>query len=340
MKIKHFLLDKLSFIIFYIILMTFVLGMIFITIDGTATSNLLYTAIVSLILFICFLIYEYIKIRLYYNSAEDSFLEDSLEWINNLPTPITYEQNYSKELLQKAYQQSEKINYSLIQQHRENIEFINMWVHEIKVPVAATQLIISNNLEEPSEMTLTSIKEEIEKIEKFVEQILYYSRISDFSKDYLITSSNMSEIIKTSIKGFKKQFIGKDIAVKLDNIDYIIDTDKKWVSYILDQLLSNALKYTPKNGEIKAYMEETPQEYTLTVEDNGIGIPKDELKRIFDRGFTGTTGRTNRSSTGMGLYLAQNLCQKLGYLITVDSKVNIGSKFTIHFPKWNDYLIK
>lgn len=121
------------------------------------------------------------------------------------------------------------------------------------------------------------------------------------------------------------------------NIDLSIDTDKKWVSYILEQLLSNALKYTPEMGHIKLSMEEGEDEYTLILEDNGIGIPKEDIKRVFDRGFTGSTGRNTRSSTGMGLYLAKSLASKLGLRISVQSEPEKGSIFVVHFPKWDNY---
>ncbi len=340
MSIMSFLKDKVSFFIFYIILMFFLLGIIgFISVENTY-SNLLYAGLVSLTMTISYLGIEYIRKRSYYKALEKRFIENSLEWINSLPKPFNIEQEYNQSLLLKAYEQAAGIKNSMIEHHKENIDFINTWVHEIKVPVAASKLVIDGNMDSSSEAVLRSLKEEIEKIEDYVEQILYYSKIKDFSRDYFITQTNMEQLIKDSVKRHKKQFIARRIGVAFENIAYMIDTDKKWVSYILDQILSNALKYTNDKGQIKLLMEETEDEYRLTVEDNGIGIPKEDIKRVFERGFTGAVGRSNRSSTGIGLYMAQSLAVKLGLSISVQSVPGEGSRFTMHFPKWNDYYIK
>ena len=340
MSIKFFLKDKGSFFIFHIILMFFLLGIIgFISVENTY-SNLLYAGLVSLTMTTSYLGIEYIRKRSYYKALEERFIEDSLEWINNLPKPFNVEQEYNQTLLLKAYEQSVGLKSSQIEQHKENIDFINTWVHEIKVPVAASKLVIDGNIDNSSEEVLRSLKEEVEKIEDYVEQILYYSKIKDFSRDYFIAQTNMEQLIKDTVKRHKKQFIAKRIGVAFENISYMIDTDKKSVSYILDQIVSNALKYTNDKGQIKLLMEETEDEYKLTVEDNGIGIPKEDIKRVFERGFTGTAGRSNRSSTGIGLYMAQSLAVKLGLFISVQSVFGEGTKFTIHFSKWNDYYIQ
>jgi signal transduction histidine kinase len=334
MTLKAYLKDKVLLFIMYFVLMVFVLGMVtFISIDHTS-SNVLYVAFVLLFLLVIYLSIDYLKISSYFKAIDQKVVDHSMEWIPNLPEPISSVTEKYEQYVLKAYKTAQNENEQLILQHKENIEFVNTWVHEIKVPVAAAKLVISNSIDAPNRDVLISVNEEIEKIETFVEQVLYYSKINDFSKDYLIASTNMEPLIKESVKRYKKQFIAKRISIEFGNNDYTIDTDKKWLAYIIDQLLSNALKYTNEFGKIKINMKEVATEYQLAIIDNGVGIRKDEMKRVFERGFTGTTGRLDRSSTGLGLYMAQSLATKLGLSITVSSQLEKGSTFTIHFPKW------
>jgi signal transduction histidine kinase len=169
--------------------------------------------------------------------------------------------------------------------------------------------------------------------------VLYYSRSDNFSKDYIISEVNINKLIKESIKKHSILFIKKHIKLVNEISDtLIVDTDKKWLLFIVDQLVSNALKYTHDDGSISFKASENDKEKLLTIEDNGIGIKAEDLKRIFSSAFTGYNGRNeNLKATGMGLYLSQKLAKKLGHHITLESEYGKGTKVTIHFPKWNDY---
>lgn len=208
-------------------------------------------------------------------------------------------------------------------------EYIEAWVHEIKTPIASTKLILENGESENS----SKISYQIKKIEGYIEQVLYYSKSEDISKDYIIKEFNLSEAVKIAIKNNSKDFINKKIALKLNEIDIMIFSDIKWVSFIINQIIGNSIKYTQKGkGEIRIYTKANVNSNSLIIQDNGIGINKRDINRVFEKGFTGENGRIFGKSTGIGLYLCKSLCEKLGLGIKLESQSNVGTQVEIVFP--------
>lgn len=208
-------------------------------------------------------------------------------------------------------------------------EYIETWVHEIKTPIASTKLILENN---DSEID-SKVSYEIKKIEGFIEQVLYYSKSEDVSKDYIIKEFNLEDAVKIAIRNNSKDFINKRIRLDLHEIDKMIFSDIKWVSFIINQVIGNSVKYTQKGkGSISIYTKENQNSNSLIIEDNGVGINQRDIERVFEKGFTGENGRIFGKSTGMGLYLCKSLCEKLGLGIKIDSKETIGTKVEILFP--------
>ena len=226
----------------------------------------------------------------------------------------------------------------LYEQKKDYEEFITSWVHQVKTPIAVSRLLIENNLNSPNKETLYSLEEELDKIENYIEQALYYSKIDDFSKDYLINEVGLDRLVKEAVKKQAKTFINKKINIEIENTDLVVTTDKKWLSFILDQVLSNALKYTSHGGRIKIHGLIEDKAQKLIIEDNGVGVKSEDLHRVFDKGFTGYNGRENYKSTGIGLYLSKKLARKLGHDITIESKYGEYTKVTIIFPKLLDYF--
>ncbi|QZY55206.1 sensor histidine kinase [Crassaminicella profunda] len=338
MKLKEYLLDKRHFFLFYFILMTFISAVIYL--DHTvkvSISNILYIHFVSFVFLCIYIIVGYLFYKRYYENISEIIEKQDTNVLSALPTPINNEQRLYHNLLYKAYLEEEEKIKALQEEKRDNLEFITSWVHEVKTPIATSRLIIENS-REPYDEVLNSLEEEVDKIEAHVERALYYSRIDAFSKDYFIHEIQLEKVIKDIIKKNAKTFISKGISFKMDNMDATVTTDKKWLSFIIDQILSNSLKYTDKEGSIKIYTQKDKKEKRLIIEDNGIGIKNEDLSRVFNKGFTGHIGRENYQSTGMGLYLAKKLSKKLGHDLTITSEFGKYTKVTIHFPKLIDYF--
>lgn len=208
-------------------------------------------------------------------------------------------------------------------------EYIETWVHEIKTPIASTKLIIENNRNEVT----NKIDFQMNRIEGFVEQVLYYSRSNNVSKDYIIKQINLDLAVRNVIKRNYRDFIHKKIKLDIKDIDEIVHSDGKWVEFIINQIIVNSIKYSnSKEPMISIYSTKKANSVMLTIEDNGAGIIDKDINRVFEKGFTGENGRKFSKSTGMGLYLCEKLCSKLGLKIIIVSEVNKGTKVTLIFP--------
>lgn len=331
------MIDKKHFLFYYVILMTFISVIVYL--DGTMKVNVYNIVYINILAFVCTMIYllvDYYSTYKYYNEIRHTL--DNDEGIHSLPEPEDFKQSLTNRLVTDVYKNQQDKIQTLYGEKRANLEFVTSWVHEIKTPISVIRLLIEDSCDESKEVVLSSIEEEIDKIDNYVEQTLYYSRIDDFSKDYFISDYDLEEIVKSSISKHAKIFISKRIKVEIRNLDLYISTDKKWLSFIIDQILINSLKYTGINGIIRIYAEKNDNEKILFLEDNGIGIKEEDIGRVFDRGFTGHNGRGIYKSTGMGLYLAKELAGKLGHKITAESSYGNYTKVKIHFPKLTDYF--
>lgn len=339
MKFTKFLADRKFSILCYILFMIFMSLVIYL--DGSAKvsiGNILYINLVSSSFFIIYLISRYVYYRSYYKNLFDIVENKRDEIINRLPKAKSYEQRLFHEVLSSLYNEGSSKVQKFYEQKKDYEEFITSWVHQVKTPIAVSRLLIENDSNSLNKDTLSSLEEELEKIENYIEQALYYSKIDDFSKDYLINQVDLDRLIKEAVKKQAKTFINKKINIEIDNIDLEVTTDKKWLSFIIEQILTNSLKYTSQRGKIKIYGIVEDKAQMLTIEDDGIGVRSEDLHRVFDKGFTGYNGRENYKSTGIGLYLSKKLARKLGHDITIESKYGEYTKVTIIFPKLLDYL--
>ena len=211
-------------------------------------------------------------------------------------------------------------------------EYIETWAHEIKTPIASTRLIIDNN-----ENKITkNIEYEMKKVEDYIEQILYYSKSNDAYKDYIIKKISLVSIVRDVIKNNSKDFINKKISVDIDNVDANVYSDGKWLEFIVNQIIGNSVKYCKeREGKITIYSTINTNNIVLIIEDNGIGIVDYDISRVFEKGFTGENGRKFGKSTGIGLYLCNKLCEKLGLGLNLVSIEGEGTKVSIIFPIGN-----
>ena len=205
-------------------------------------------------------------------------------------------------------------------------DYYATWVHQIKAPIAVMNVL----LQQEDTETNQNLKAELFRVEQYVEMALGYVRLDSGTKDLVIAQYPLDEIVRKSIRKYAGQFIRRRIRLIYEGTDQIVLTDEKWLSFIIEQLLSNAVKYTLK-GTVTITVSE---EKKLTVTDTGMGIAPEDLPRIFEKGYTGYNGRMERKSTGIGLYLSQMAAKKLGHQITVESKLGEGSSFTIDLAEY------
>lgn len=193
-------------------------------------------------------------------------------------------------------------------------------------------MIIENNKNEITK----SIEEELTKVENYIEQALFYARSNTVEKDYYIKKVQLKDMVNESIKKNKKALIHEKISVNLHDLEYEVNTDSKWMEFILNQIVQNSIKYKKQNAnsQIEIYAKKQKENVILLLKDNGIGIKQGEITRVFEKGFTGTNGRlSNKKSTGIGLYLCKKLCHKLGLQIELNSVQNEGTEVKIVFPR-------
>ncbi|MDR1042472.1 MAG: sensor histidine kinase [Clostridiales Family XIII bacterium] len=203
-------------------------------------------------------------------------------------------------------------------------EYIELWVHEIKTPIAGAKLI-SENLGNRAAL------EALDKIEALVDQAMYYARSNAVEEDHVVKSVALSELVGNALKSNARFLIGREIAVRTDGLELTVFTDSKWVVFVIRQIIDNAVKYGCSAIEFSG--EQRDNNVSLSIKDDGVGIPEQDLGRVFQKGFTGENGRTYGHSTGFGLYLCRKLCLKLGLGISISSKVGEGTTLNISFPK-------
>ena len=297
----------------------------------------IYIAVI-LILVVCVAMgIEYYKKKSFYNKLKEDLDELNEKYLISeiINTPNFTEGKILKEvILETGKSMLENVNiYKNIQEDYK--EYIELWIHEIKIPIATSKLIIENN---KSNVT-RSIDEELNKIDNYTEQALYYARSNDANKDYIITKTSLKEIVNMAILKNKTNLLNNKVTVDLnDNVNKEVYTDSKWAVFILNQIIQNSIKYAKEEDKrIEIFSEEKKEKVILYIKDNGIGIKKGEITRVFDKGFTGENGRIiGKKSTGIGLYLCKKLCDKLGLGIELNSEQNVGTEVKIVFPK-NSY---
>ena len=205
---------------------------------------------------------------------------------------------------------------------------MELWVHEIKTPLAAINLITENN----KNQVTNSINEEAKKIDGFIEMILFYARSQMPEKDYLIKTCKLNDIVNKVIIRNKNSFLEKNIRLDMYDLDVFVRTDSKWMEFIINQVVVNSIKYVEDNPLIEIYTVSDKESISLIIKDNGIGISSKDLPRVFEKGFTGENGRSKYNSTGMGLYLVKKLCLALGNNVLIDSTEDEGTTVRIIFP--------
>ena len=336
MKFKDFIEEK----IIQIILLIFALATIeiFLIMYKFAIFIKIYIPIIIFIMYFTGLLIEYLQKNEYYSNINNILdeLEDKYLITEIINEPYFIEGKILEDILiQVNKSMIENVNkYKYLQEDYK--EYIELWIHEIKIPLATSKMIIENNKSKVTE----NIDEELDKIENYIEQALFYARSNAVEKDYYIKKIKLQEIVNESIKRNKNILIEEKVILNLHDLENEVNTDNKWVTFILNQIIQNSVKYRKKdvNLQLDIYSEKQKANVILYIKDNGIGIKEGEINRIFEKGFTGANGRiSNKKSTGIGLYLCKNLCDKLGISIHGSSKEIEGTEISLIFPNSSFY---
>lgn len=197
------------------------------------------------------------------------------------------------------------------------VDYYTTWAHQIKTPIASMRLTLQN---EDSPLS-RKLQADLFRVEQYVEMVLMFLRLDSDSSDYLIRVYDLDMIIRQSVKKFAGEFIGRKLQLVYEPLHIAVITDEKWLSFVIEQVLSNALKYTP-SGSIRIFLERPK---TLCVQDTGMGIAPEDLPRVFEKGYTGYHGRADQKASGIGLYLCRRTCTNLGHTITAESEPGVGT---------------
>ncbi|BBF42187.1 sensor histidine kinase [Lachnospiraceae bacterium KM106-2] len=329
MRLVEYLKDKA------LVLLLHITGMLFLSLyllmTGYAKDNITLILLMWGTIVGSYYSIDFIKRRRYFKDIEQLLDElDQRYLIGEVMRPSArLEDKLYREILRKSNKSViERIN-ELEQAQVEYKEYIESWIHDVKSPVAAIELICENHRDE----NMNNVRMEIGKIENQVDMILYYARLEKAYQDYMIHPVDLREAVLTSIHQNKPYFIQNQMSIHLDLESVVVSTDEKWVEFLLNQIFSNCMKYkNEKEAMVHISARRGKKSVSLVIEDNGIGIVKEDLRRIFQKGFTGKNGRTGEKATGIGLYLCKRLCDKLGIGIHCESEYGSYTRMILTFP--------
>ena len=277
---------------------------------------------------LCFLV-SLIASIIDYNNYRKSYIDlkyletNILSSMEDLPKSLDIRVEYYQKIIERLHNEVERLKIEDNKKMEDLADYYSMWIHQIKTPIAAMNFLLDNE-----ETDVKVFKQELFKIERYVEMVLTYIRLGSETSDYVITSIDLDEVVRENIKKYATLFINKKIKLNYVSHETYVISDKKWLGFAFEQLLSNAIKYTKSGGEISINISESE----LIIEDNGIGIYEEDLPRIFEQSFTGLNGRYEKKSSGLGLYLCKKTLDKLQHKIEITSEINKGTKVEVTFP--------
>lgn len=325
----QFIKDKWIFCVTQIVVILFIGTLL--SVYRLNTYGIVFVCMMITIIDTALLLGEYIQKRMYYQKFLKMF--DQLDK-KRLISELGEEPNFQEgkiwwEVLTLATKSmnDEVSKYRVLQE--EYKDYIEAWIHEIKTPIASIGLLCENHKDERSKW----IAQEMNRIDSFVEQALFYARSTSIEKDYMIREVSLEELVRTAIKKQAKQIIACKVNLQLGKLEDKVFVDPKWVDFMLGQVITNSLKYKKEDLTLQFEGEVTDTGVILKIIDNGIGIPAKDIARVFDKGFTGENGRKYAKSTGIGLYLCQKLCKKMHLAIRLVAQEGEGTQVSFIFPK-------
>jgi OmpR family two-component system sensor histidine kinase YxdK len=322
--VRLFLRDQFPLILINFIQMLLILLVVWMN-GFQQLSLLLYALFLGTFVLTIYLISRYMTHRKFYHrlTSQISRLDEVFEALD--PSPVSAALSDLLKVQHRLYindlQQQEK-------KRNDHLTFINQWVHQMKTPLSVIELIIQDREDEQ----MTSIQEETDKLEKGLEMVLYAARVEVFEQDFHVQSVSLKSTIDQAIRENKRLFIKNQVYTDVHLSHTMVESDEKWLEFVFNQIITNAIKYSAGKGQkVYIYDEKDEKGTHLIIRDKGVGIPKTDVKRVFDPFFTGENGRIYRESTGMGLYLVKEVCEKLGHEVEIESVQGEGTLVKIHF---------
>ncbi|MEG0260168.1 MAG: sensor histidine kinase [Lysinibacillus sp.] len=329
-----FFKERLSWIVFYSG-MLMVLNVLLRLDSGLAGISIMYVNVILGISFITFLLYRYIvetkQLKNFLGNLDVQL--DEVHCSSLMLSP--YQHKYFTKIEDVLREKDATLNEVKVQL-QEDVDDLLAWVHEVKAPLTSMNLMLTQVEDDTLRRRL---EYEWLRIHLLVDQQLHQTRFASIEKDNYMTEIVLRTVVYEEIRAMQSWCLGKNIGFDVADLKDTVMTDGKWLAFIIRQLLSNAIKYSATNTEITVLSEVDHSGATiLHIKDNGVGIRREDLPRIFQKSYTGTVGRESAQSTGMGLYLAHNVAKKLGIHISVQSTVGEGSIFMLRFPLQNEYV--
>lgn len=331
----YFIRERVAWILFFGFFQLWL--NILLTVDVTFThTSILYMNGTNLLLFLVFFIWRYfmetrfVKSILKINKGDPTF--DQL--IAKIPEGRSlFDKMIIAEVEELILTGKQELNDASTTSLEEKDQTLS-WIHEMKTPLTSMKLMI-DNVEDPTQKKQLEV--EWLRLHMLLDQQLHKTRLPSIEKDNVMEQVALQKVVFQEIKELMPWCIQRNIGFEISDLEKIILTDQKWLSFIIRQLISNAVKYSKENSEIRIFTTTGDAGHLiLSIQDEGVGIVPSDLPRIFEKSFTGKVGRESAASTGMGLYLAKNSAEKLGIRITVVSEIGQGSTFSLHFPKQNE----
>ena len=290
-----------------------------------------YAAVLATVIIEAFVVWDFVRFQKTMKLLE-SMEKAADQAVDLLPIPENELEERMGDVLRATDQKRRMLETESRQRYDSMVEYYTIWAHQIKTPIAAMRLMLQQQKEEEtvtSERT-AELSEELQRIEQYVEMVLVFLRLESNSTDYVIRKERVDEILRPCIRKFASTFIRRKIRLEYtvpetDGETEVL-TDTKWLQFVVEQVLTNALKYTAAGGTIRIRLEAGK---VLCIEDSGVGIPAEDLPRIFEYGYTGTRGREHQKASGLGLYLCKRICKRLGHKIWVTSEVGVGTSVKI-----------
>ena len=254
-----------------------------------------------------------------------SYQSYKLAYLYEEITPLSPLEFYLAQALENSRENQKNQTEEGCKRYTDLMDYYTLWVHQIKTPIAASQLLVQDVTDRN---TRSLLEQEIFKIDAYTHLVLQYLRLENFHDDLQLKQVALEQLVKEVVRKYSLFFIQKGLTINLDDLDVKVISDEKWLLVIIEQILSNSLKYT-KSGGIEIYFKDN----TLYLKDSGIGIKDSDILRVFERGFSGYNGRLTQQSSGLGLYLSKRIADQLGHDISISSQVGQGTTVSIHFQK-------